>query len=114
MNNPFIDAAVKLVEKTMSDVDRKLDEIQQSSEQALTEFDAETLSRNLNIVVSIKYKLLESIKDYDNRFDILKRELGLTNDPMADVYRWDYKRPIIYKIQKADEIIDFHKEFISA
>jgi hypothetical protein len=109
--NPFIEASIKVIEQAMTDVDIRLDRVEELADEAAQTFNAKALAESIEVAATIRMTLAKSLKEFDHQFDALAQELRIDADE-AEVYRWDYVRPIIYRIRRAEEEIDTIRKFL--
>ena len=77
----------------------------------LRRFNAEALSKSIEVAATILLTLAKSLEEFDRKFDELAQELHVNADE-ADIYKWDYMRPIIYRVQRAQDEIDTIRSFL--
>jgi|SRR5208337_1277243 len=109
--NIFIEAGVKVIEQAMADIDIRLDKVEELADEAAQTFNAEALSKSIEVSATILLTLAKSLEEFDKQFDYLAQELHIEASE-AEVFRWDYKRPIIYRIQRAQDEIDTIRDFL--
>jgi len=95
----------------MADVDAQLDKAEELANEGAWSYKAEPLAQAIEGVAKIQISLAESLKKFDLQFDTLSQELHIEAEE-AEVYKWDYLRPIIYRIQRAQETIDTIRSFL--
>lgn len=109
--NVFIEAGIKVIEQAMAEIDVRLDKVEELADEAARTSNALALEQSIEIAATVRLTLAKSLEQFDRQFDTLSQELHVTADE-ADIFRWDYVRPIIYRIQRAEEEIDTIRKFL--
>lgn len=103
--NPFVQAAINIIEKSMDDVGRKLDEIEDSLRLSTVTFDYEAFKGLVEQLIILHNTLVDSVNDTGRNFQLFINQLNV-DDPNRDLYYWDLIRPMVYKIERIREILD--------
>jgi hypothetical protein len=103
--NPFIQAAIDITEKSMDDVGRKLDEMEDGLRQSILSFDYETFKGLVEQLGIIHNTLVSSVNDAGKNFQVFINQMS-DQDPNRDLYYYDLIRPMIYKIERIREILN--------
>jgi hypothetical protein len=107
--HPLIEIALSKVDEYARVTEKLVDDIEDASTQAIFSLDFEALQDLKNAAQDAMVKLHAYIEEQDKRYQKMinaVNKFGEFDDTETVMILWDLKRPIIYKIQRLEEIIE--------
>lgn len=108
-NHPLIKNAVEKVQKYADDVEELLDETEISYMMSVIMFDFEAIEKIKGASIELRDKLDEFLEGQEKRFNNLVKFLNYVDETPDDelvTILWDLKRPVLYKLQRLNALID--------
>jgi hypothetical protein len=113
MNNPFAEQITNILEKELSEVDKNLKSLDSEAMQALLHADNDTIIGIVSALRVMGEYLNSSVQDLDSKVDEFTKHIIMDKD-VAESQKGIYRKPILERIKRIEEIMNHIKRAISS
>lgn len=108
LEHPLMKYAMGKIQEYANQADETIDDIESAYTAGVFTFDFELLTETKELAQKALDNLNKYIEEQDERYEKLVKRLKVFRDFNEDdtvVMLWDFKRPIMYRVQRVNELI---------